>query len=170
MGPHPGEPREQVLELRQLDLELGLVTPGPGREDVEDDFRAVHDAHVELALEVGALDGTELLIENDQGGIGRLYRGGHFFHLALADECGWIGSGDLLGDPPDHLGPGGVDQPGQLLEVFGDVVGIGRALPRSGHQHRALDRITNLNQCSNGDSSPPGVIDRLEWGSVRPAG
>ena len=76
----------------------------------------------------------------------------------------------MLGDASNDFSSGGVDQPGQLFEVFGDVVGIGRALPRRGHQHHALDRITNLNQCSNGDSSPPGLSDRSEWGSVRPAG
>ena len=55
VGPHPGQSREEVLELGQLDLELGFVAARPGGEDVEDDFGPVHDANPELALEVGAL-------------------------------------------------------------------------------------------------------------------
>ena len=39
VGPHPGQPREEVLELGQLDLELGFVAACSGGEDVEDDFR-----------------------------------------------------------------------------------------------------------------------------------
>ena len=68
VGPHPGEPRQHVLELRQLDLQLGLVAPRPGGEDVEDDLGPVHDAHLELALEVGALHRAQLLVEDDQRG------------------------------------------------------------------------------------------------------
>jgi benzoyl-CoA 2,3-dioxygenase component A len=55
MGPHAGEPREEVFELAQLDLELRLVTPGAGREDVENDLGAVHDPHPERLFQVGAL-------------------------------------------------------------------------------------------------------------------
>ena len=40
VGPHPGQARQQVLELRQLDLQLGFVAARPGGEDVEDDFGA----------------------------------------------------------------------------------------------------------------------------------
>ena len=69
VGPHPGQPGQQVLQLRQLDLQLGLVTAGPGGEDVEDDLRPVHDPDLELALEVGALDRGELLVEDDEGGV-----------------------------------------------------------------------------------------------------
>ena len=38
---------------------------------------------------------------------------------------------------------GSVDQPGQLLEVFGDVPGVGRSLARCGNQHGALDGVAN---------------------------
>ena len=36
VGPHPLEPGQRVFELRQLDLEVGLVGLRPGGEDVED--------------------------------------------------------------------------------------------------------------------------------------
>ena len=68
VGPHPGEPGQHVLQLGQLDLELGFVAPGPGGEDVEDDLGPVHHPHLELALQVGPLHRTQLLVEDHQRG------------------------------------------------------------------------------------------------------
>ncbi len=59
-------------ELRQLDLQLGLVGPGPGREDVEDQLGAVHHPDLELLLQVGALIRRQLLVEEHQGAALRL--------------------------------------------------------------------------------------------------
>ena len=71
VGPHPGQPGQQVFQLRQLHLQLGLVAPGPGGEDVEDDLGPVHHPHLELALEVGALHRAQLFVEDDQRGARR---------------------------------------------------------------------------------------------------
>ena len=147
VGPHPGEAGQQVLELGQLDLELGLVTAGAGGEDVEDDFRPVHHADLELALEVGALRRRQLLVEDHERGAGVGHRLGNLLDLALADEGGGIGCRDLLRHAPDDFGPGRVHQPGELFQVFGDVPGVGTALPRGGDEHRALDRIPDLDRC-----------------------
>ena len=156
VGPHPGEARQQVLELRQLDLELGLVAAGPGGEDVEDDLGPVHHPHLELALEVGALHRAQLFVEDDQRGAGVRDRAGHFLDLAFADEGGGIGCGDLLGDPAHDFGAGGVHQAGELFEVLGDVPGVPRPLARGGNQHGTLDRVADFDGCSaDGFWSPP---------------
>ena len=42
--PLPAHPRQVVLELRELDLELALGADGVLGEDVEDQLRAVDDA------------------------------------------------------------------------------------------------------------------------------
>ena len=55
VGPHPLEPGQRVFELRQLDLEVGLVGPGVGGEDVEDDLGAVDDLDAERLLQVARL-------------------------------------------------------------------------------------------------------------------
>jgi hypothetical protein len=44
VDPHSGQAGQQVLELRQLDLELGLLAARARGEDVEDDLGAVHHA------------------------------------------------------------------------------------------------------------------------------
>ncbi len=49
------QPGQQVLQLRQLHLELALAGAGVAGKDVEDELRAVDDPHVELALQVALL-------------------------------------------------------------------------------------------------------------------
>ena len=66
VGPHPGKSGQEVLQLRQLDLQFGLVTSSAGAEDVENDFGPVHDPDLELPLQVGSLYRRELFIEDDQ--------------------------------------------------------------------------------------------------------
>src|SRR5712664_1224721 len=63
VGPHPREARQQILELRQLDLQLRLVAARARREDVENDLGAVHDAHAETLFELHALYWAEIFIE-----------------------------------------------------------------------------------------------------------
>ena len=44
--PPPGQPREQVVQLRELDLGLGLCRPGTGGEDVENHLGPVEDFQI----------------------------------------------------------------------------------------------------------------------------
>ena len=46
-GTGPDQPRQQVLELRELDLQLPLAGAGPAREDVEDQLRAIDDLAID---------------------------------------------------------------------------------------------------------------------------
>ena len=55
VGPQAAHPREVVLELGQLDLELALGGVGVVGEDVEDHRRAVDHRHAERRLEVPLL-------------------------------------------------------------------------------------------------------------------
>ena len=55
VGPAADEARRQVLELRELDLQLALGAARALREDVEDQAHAVDDAAFERPLEVALL-------------------------------------------------------------------------------------------------------------------
>ncbi len=57
VSPEPRQPRQQMLELRQLDLQLAFASAGAPGEDVEDQRRAVEDLAVEDAFEITALRG-----------------------------------------------------------------------------------------------------------------
>ena len=65
MLPHPAHPRQVVLELRQLDLELPLRAHGVLGEDVEDQLRAVDHARLERVLEVALLGRVELVVDEE---------------------------------------------------------------------------------------------------------
>ncbi len=63
----PAQPRQQVLHLRELDLELALAARRVQREDVEDERRAVDDLRLgNGVLEVGLLRRREVVVEDDE--------------------------------------------------------------------------------------------------------
>ena len=63
MLPHPAHPRQVVLELRELDLELPLGADGVLGEDVEDQLRAVDHPRAERVLEEPLLHRVELVVD-----------------------------------------------------------------------------------------------------------
>ena len=65
VGPQPGQARQLVLELGELDLEAALVGLRVLREDVEDQPAAVDDLDLEQLLE-GALLGRRQLVVGDE--------------------------------------------------------------------------------------------------------
>src|SRR5207247_217406 len=60
VGPLACQPRQEVLELRQLDLHLALERARPLREDVEDEGAAVDHLALAALLEVALLGGGRL--------------------------------------------------------------------------------------------------------------
>ena len=64
----PAHPRQVVLELRELDLELALGADGVLGEDVEDQLRAVDDARRERVLERALLGRVELVVDDEHVG------------------------------------------------------------------------------------------------------
>src|SRR6266581_182333 len=69
VGPAAHQARRQVLELRQLDLQLALAGLRPLREDLEDQLGAVHHAPVQFFFQVSSLGGRELVVEHHDGGV-----------------------------------------------------------------------------------------------------
>ena len=68
--PQAAHPREVVLELRELDLELALGAVRVRGEDVEDDRRAVDHRDPERRLEVALLARRELVVAGDEVRVG----------------------------------------------------------------------------------------------------
>ena len=64
VAPKPREPRQQMLKLRQLDLQLAFARAGALREDVENQRRAVENFAVENFFEVAALRRRKVVVEN----------------------------------------------------------------------------------------------------------
>ena len=87
--PHPGKPRQYVLVLRELDLELPLLCSGPSREYVEYQAAAVDDAHFSVLLERPGLCRRQIVVEHDESSARIPRQSAHLGRLALAYErCG----------------------------------------------------------------------------------
>ena len=61
-----GQPRQPVLQLRQLDLQLPFARPRAPREDVENQLGAIDDAPAEDLFEVARLRRRELVVERSR--------------------------------------------------------------------------------------------------------
>ena len=83
--PQPGQARQLVLELGELDLEPALVGLGVEREDVEDQPAAVDDLDVEQLLERALLGRRQLVVGDEHVEAGLALGRDELLRLALAD-------------------------------------------------------------------------------------
>ena len=100
--PHAAHPRQVVLELRELDLELALGADRVLGEDVEDQLRAVDDARRERVLERALLRRVELVVDDEHVGPALGVERLQLLELALADVRLLIGSAPLLDELRDR--------------------------------------------------------------------
>ena len=75
-GARAGQPRQQVFQLRQLDLQLAFAGPRPPREDVENQLRAIDDLPADRLFDLPQLRRRQLVVEDDDVDVGLGARGG----------------------------------------------------------------------------------------------
>ena len=129
VGPHPLEPGHRVFELRQLDLEMRLVRPRMGREDVEDHLGAVDHLDLELLLEVAGLGRAQVVVEDDHVGLLGLDERLELLDLARADVRRDIDLLPLLQQAAHDLQTGCLGQSPELVQ------GIVRRRVAAGQEH-----------------------------------
>jgi hypothetical protein len=115
VGPLPDQPRQEIRELRQLDLELALARPRPLREDVEDQRGPIDDPHIERAREVSLLDRGQGIVGDEQPRPQRPGQRPDLLDLALPEVQARVLRAPLLDDAGEHLRPGALGQAGELL-------------------------------------------------------
>ena len=116
VGPQPGQARQLVLELGQLDLEAALVGLGVLGEDVEDQPAAVEDLDLEQALERLLLVGRELVVGDEEREAGLRLGVEQLLGLALAEVPVGVDVAAVLPLRADDLGAGRVGERGKLVE------------------------------------------------------
>src|SRR5690606_4517111 len=94
VGPAAHEARREVLQPRELDLQLAFGRARALREDLEDELRAVEDpaAAAERLLDVARLGGGELVVEHDEGRVQVLGRRADLGELAGAGVEARVGT------------------------------------------------------------------------------
>lgn len=104
VGPGADQPRRQVLQLRELHLQLAFVAARALREDVEDQAGAIDHAPVQRALQIALLRGRERMIEDDDVDLVRVAGEAQFLGLAAADEHRGVGARTSSGEGDCGMG------------------------------------------------------------------
>ena len=66
VGPHSGEARQQILQLRELNLEPPFPAPRPLCENVEDKLGAVEDLAREQIFQIASLRRRQFIVKNNR--------------------------------------------------------------------------------------------------------
>ena len=69
-GAGADEPRQQVFQLGELDLQLAFARPRAPREDVEDELRPIDDLAADRLFDVAQLRRRQLIVEDDDVDVG----------------------------------------------------------------------------------------------------
>ena len=99
-------------------MQLAFTGAGVAGEDIENELRAVDDAHVDDLFQVALLGGGEVMIEQKKIGRDRSCGPGNFFQFTFADERGGVGFVSVLQEVADDLSPGAVRQGAKFFERF----------------------------------------------------
>src|SRR5690606_5868466 len=118
VSPPSDEPCRQMLELRELDLELAFEARGSLREDVEDQPVAVQHARLERLLQVALLACTQRPVDEDELGIGVGDELCELLHLARPEVVTRVRTVALGMKRTDDLRTG---RSGECFELLGFV-------------------------------------------------
>jgi hypothetical protein len=116
------EPGHRELEPGLLDLELGFVGTRLLREDIEDQLGPRDDADLEFLFEVADLRRRELVVEDDERGLGRDDRVADLGDLAAPDPGGRDRRMARLDDPLDDRNAERIGQIGEFLKMIVDII------------------------------------------------
>ena len=136
VSPLAGQPRQLVVEARELDLGARLAAARPPVENLEDHAAAVdHLATLSDLLEVLGLRAGEVLVEQHDIDAQLGQPGGDLLGLAAPDVESRIGGLARLDRLPDDLGACRVGERGELVEMLVDVAALpGQARRRRGRR------------------------------------
>ena len=170
VAPEPRQARQQMLQLRQFDLQLAFARAGALREDVENERRAVEHLAVENLFQVAALRGRKFVVEDD--GVDVVPGGsscGEFLGLAFADVGGGAGRLQLLNAVADDFAAGGGGQFGKFLQRIAQTPTPCRDLSSTPtRKTRSVLAVPGLDQCFQllclyRSFRPPGLTIALSW-------
>ena len=84
--PEPCQARQEMLQLRELNLELAFASPGALSKDVENQRGPIQHLALENFFEIAALGGRQIVIEDHRVHVVLLALRCEFIRLAAADE------------------------------------------------------------------------------------
>src|SRR6185312_6809714 len=107
VAPKPSQAREQMLELREFNLQLAFARASALRENIENQRRAIEHLGIENLFQVAALRGGKFVVENYRVHVEALALRGEFIRFAFADEGRGVGGFEFLHAIADDFAAGG---------------------------------------------------------------
>ncbi len=86
VGPHPGKPRQQILILRQLHLQLALSGFGSVRKNIQNQAVSIHHPAFHNIFQSSGLRGGNFVVKYQQLQLVLPHKLGDLLGLALADK------------------------------------------------------------------------------------
>src|SRR3990167_5859830 len=117
MAPAPGQARQEILELGQLDLKLAFVAPRPLGEDIEDQLAPVDHSKLELRLQITLLCRTQIFIKNHQVRFFLPDLSADLLHFSPAYQSSRAHPLQALGESSRHRRPGAAGQLFELVQI-----------------------------------------------------
>ncbi len=116
VGPHSGETRQKILQLRKLDLEAALTSSRTSRENIENQLGAVQDLAAGQLFEIAPLRRGKLVVKNQRRHVLFSALPGNLLGLPLADIEGCRGLLQFLDNGIHHLRAGSGSELTQLRQ------------------------------------------------------
>ena len=114
--PHPFQPRERVLELRQFDRQTGFARLRPARENVENQLGSVDRFDFQPLFQIARLARRQVEVEDDDLRVGRLRERFEFVEFSAPQAVRDVRRRSALNQRSDRLDVRRFRQPGQLGE------------------------------------------------------
>ena len=103
VAPKACQPREQVLQLREFDLELALARASALGENVKDERGAIEDFAIKYTLQIAALRGRKFVIKDDRIDLVVSALAGKLIRFPASDKCPGRRRVKLLGSVADDF-------------------------------------------------------------------
>ena len=114
--PEPRQAGEQMLKLREFDLQLAFFRACTLRKNIKNERCAIENLAIENTLEIAALRGGKFVVENDGIHVLAAAVFGEFAGFAAADERAGDRGIELLGAVANDLTAGGGGELGKFVE------------------------------------------------------
>jgi len=152
--PHPRQPRQQILELRQLHLHARFTRARTRSEDIKDELCAIHHARAHDLLDVLSLRRRELVIKNDQRGAKFLNAKLELLYLPRSQIRPGVRPVELLRQGADDLRTGRIGKAPELFEMLVNGVLRRTALERRADEDRPFNRRREIDWLATDETLP----------------
>jgi len=159
-GSLAGKPRQHVVELRKLDLQLAFAAARVSRKNIENELGTINHSALGVLFDVALLHRREITVENNERSFFGVRFGADFVEFAAANERRRVSSIAELKHRSCNFRAGAARQ----LDQFGQRFPLGRTRRPSRDAGRALPCDSDKKCAFGGGYGPWGLHGSGEGG------